>query len=298
MQRQVSRILVALVAAFTLLVAIAPAAHARTDTKDKRVLLVHGYQPWGTPTSPCDMWGPMETSLQSQGFTGPLTTVQYYGAQVACDVSVIPYGSATAHHAPSGGVHDRYVSIRHLGYELAWMIHERYSKLGQTVDIAAHSMGGLVVRYALAQVQAKHPDFPPYLYVEDVVTLGTPHNGSGYASWCWTTQCNEMSSGSSFLSWLRTNAWNPQTSGGTDWTNVGSYSDGTVSAASSVDMGASHKVLYESAANVAHGDYYVKTSTATTAPVRYNDHGGTWYSWTSGYWPVRWSATALHQGSW
>ncbi len=107
-----------------------------------------------------------------------------------------------------------------------------------------------------------------------------------------------MSGGSSFLSWLRTNAWNPQTSGGTDWTNVGSYSDGTVSAASSVDMGAAHKVLYESSANVAHGDYYVKTSTATTAPVRYNDNGGPWYSWTAGYWPVRWSATALHQGGW
>ncbi len=298
MQRQVSRILVALVATLAMLVALAPAAGARTDTKDKPVLLVHGYQPWGTPTSPCDMWGPMETSLKGQGFTGALTTVQYYGAQVACDVSVIPYGSATAHHAPSGGVHDRYVSIRHLGYELAWMIHERYSKLGQTVDIAAHSMGGLVVRYALAQVQARHPDFPPYLYVEDVVTLGTPHNGSGYASWCWTTQCGEMSGESSFLSWLRTNAWNPQTSGGTDWTNVGSYSDSTASAASSVDMGAAHKVLYESSANVAHGDYYTRTSTAATAPGRYSDNGGPWYSGTAGDWPVRWSANALHQGAW
>src|SRR5688572_4826394 len=153
MKRFACRSAVALVTAFSLLVAVAPAADARTDTKDKRVLLLHGYQPWGTPTSPCDMWGPMETSLKNQGFTGALTTVQYYDAQVACDVSVIPYGSATVHHAPSGGVHDRYVSIRHLGYELAWMIHNRYSKLGETVDIAAHSMGGLVVRYAMAQVQ-------------------------------------------------------------------------------------------------------------------------------------------------
>jgi hypothetical protein len=296
--KQLRRTFVALVAAFTLLVAVAPAADARTDDKTKRVLLIHGYQPWGTPTSPCDMWGPMETALQGQGFTGPLTTVQYYDAQVACDISVIPYGSPTAHHAPSGGKHDRYVSIRHLGYELAWMIHQEYSRHGQTVDIAAHSMGGLIVRYALAQVQAKHPEFPPYLYVEDVVTMGTPHNGSGYASWCWTTQCNEMTGGSSFLEWVRSNAWNPQTSGGTDWTAMGSYADGTVSASSSVDMGAAHKVLYESSAGIGHGDYYTATSTASSAAVRYNDYGGTWYSWSSGYWPVRWSATAMYLGTW
>ena len=298
MKRFVSRSVVALVAAFSLVVVLAPAADARTDTKDKRVLLLHGYQPFGTPTSPCDMWGPMESSLRSQGFTGQLTTVQYYDAQVACDVSVIPYGSSTAHYAPSGGVHDRYVSIRHLGYEFAWMVYDRYSRYGQSVDIVAHSMGGLVARYAIAQVQRRDPAFPPALYVEDVVTLGTPHNGSGLASWCWTTQCGDMSAGSSFLNWLRSYGWNPQGSGGTDWTTVGSDDDGVVSESSAVDMGAAHKVQYTGAANLGHSDYYGSTSTAATAPVRYNDYGGTWYSWNSGYWPVRWSATALHLGSW
>lgn len=298
MKRYLSRSVVALVAVLSLLVGLAPAAEARSDTKSKRVLLIHGYQPWGTPTSPCDMWGAMESSLQSQGFTGPLTSVGYYDAQVACDVSVIPYGSATTHYAPSGGVHDRYVSIRHLGYELAWMIHDRYSRYGETVDIVAHSMGGLVARYAIAQVQRKASGFPTTLLVEDVVTLGTPHNGSGYASWCWTTQCEDMSSGSSFLSWVRSYAWNPQASGGTDWTAIGSDDDGTVSEASAVDMGAAHKVQYTGAANLDHGDYYTSTSMATTAPVRYQDNGGAWYSWNAGYWAVRWSATALHVGSW
>jgi hypothetical protein len=298
MKRFMSRSVIALAVAFSLLVAVAPAAGARTDTKDKRVLLLHGYQPWGTPTSPCDMWGPMESSLRAQGFTGQLTTVQYYDAQVACDVSVIPYGSTSAHYAPSGGVHDRYVSIRHLGYEFAWMVHNLYSRNGQTVDIVAHSMGGLVARYAIAQVQRRDPAFPAYLYVEDVVTLGTPHNGSGYASWCWTTQCGDMSSGSSFLSWVRSYAWNPQGSGGTDWTNVGSVDDGTVSSSSATDMGAAHKVVYQTSANIGHSDYYTSTSTAGTAHVHYNDNGGPWYSWSSGYWPVRWSATALHLGTW
>ena len=298
MKRHVRRSVIALVAALSMLIVLAPAADARTDTKGKRVLLIHGYQPWGTPTSPCDMWGAMESSLQSQGFTGPLTSVGYYDAQVACDVSVIPYGSTSGHYPPSGGVHDRYVSIRHLGYELAWMIHQRYSRYGETVDIVAHSMGGLVARYAVAQVQRGNPEFPPSLLVEDVVTLGTPHNGSGLASWCWTTQCGDMSPGSSFLNWLRSYGWNPQGSGGTDWTNVGSVDDGTVSSSSATDMGAAHKVIYQGSANIGHGDYYTSTSTAASAHVHYNDYGGTWYSWSSAYWPVRWSATALHLGSW
>lgn len=67
MKRQAGRILVALVATFTMLVAIASAAEARTDTKDKRVLQLHGYQPWSTRTSPCDTWGPMETSCRARG---------------------------------------------------------------------------------------------------------------------------------------------------------------------------------------------------------------------------------------
>ena len=298
MKRYARRSVVALVATFSMLIVLAPAADARTDTKGKRVLLVHGYQPWGTPTSPCDMWGPMETSLRNQGFTGQLTSVQYYDAQVACDVSVIPYGSASAHYAPSGGVHDRYVSIRHLGYEFAWMVYQRYSRYGETVDIVAHSMGGLIARYALAQVQRGNAEFPPSLLVEDVVTLGTPHNGSGYASWCWTTQCGDMSPGSSFLNWVRSYAWNPQVTGGTDWTNVGSVDDGTVSSSSATDMGAAHKVIYQGSANIGHSDYYTSTSTAASAHVHYNDYGGTWYSWSSAYWPVRWSATSLYLGSW
>lgn len=298
MKRYALRTFVALVAALTMLVAIAPAAEARTDTKGKRVLLIHGYQPWGTPTSPCDMWGAMESALQAQGITGPMTSVGYYDAQVACDVSVIPYGSTSAHHPPSGGVHDRYVSIRHLGYALAWMIYQRYSRYGETVDVAAHSMGGLITRYAVAQVQQGNSEFPPYLHVEDVATLGTPHHGSGYASWCWTTQCGDMSSGSSFLSWVRSNGWNPQASGGTDWTAVGSYEDGTVSESSAVDMGAAHKVLYQPAAGIGHSDYYTSTATASTAPVYYSDDGGPRYSWSSGYWPVRWSANALYVVTW
>jgi hypothetical protein len=38
-------------------------------------------------------------------------------------------------------------------------------------------MGGLVIRSALLIVQRNTPGWPPYLYVEDVITLATPHKG-------------------------------------------------------------------------------------------------------------------------
>lgn len=283
---------------FALFVAVAPAAEARTDNTSDRVLFVHGYDPWGTPTSSCDMWGPMKTTLTSLGYTGPKTTVGYYDKQVSCDVSVIPYGATNKHYPPSGGVHDRYVEIDHLGYELAWMIYERYSKNGQSVDVVAHSMGGLVTRYALAQVSRKHVDFPPYLYVGDVVTLGTPHGGSGYASWCWTSQCGDMSYGSSFLNWLASYGSNPQATNGTDWTVIGSYDDSVISESSAVQMSAAHKVKYLGSANVDHGDYYNLTSLNSTADVYYQDNGGSWYAWYDGHWPVEWSKFSLHLGTW
>lgn len=279
-------------------IALAPAAGARTDNKTDRVLFVHGYSPFGTPTSTCDMWGNMKSTLTSLGFTGPKTTIGYYDNQVACDVSVIPYGSASKHYPPSGGVHDRYVEIEHLGYELAWTIYDRYSKSGQTVDVVAHSMGGLVVRYALAQVERKHPDFPPSLKVDDVMTLGTPHGGSGYASWCWTSQCGDMSYGSSFLSWLASYGANPQVGAGTDWTVVGSYDDGVISEASAVQMNAAHKVKYLGSSDIGHNDYYNSTSLSSTADVYWSDNGGPWYAWYDAHWPVEWASYSLWLGSW
>ncbi len=296
--RRLRRGAVAVLAACSLLVAMAPAAEARTDTTGKRVLLVHGYDPWGDPTSSCDMWSTYESALSSYGFSGPMTTIGYYDTQVACDVSVIPYGSPSVHQAPSGGVHDRYVEIEHLGYELAWTIYERWSRHGETVDLVAHSMGGLVTRYALAQVQRGHPDFPPALLVEDVVTFGTPHGGSGYANWCWTTQCGDMGYGSSFQSWIASHARNPQVGSGTDWTVIGSEDDGVIDDASAVAMDAAHKVIYLDGEGIGHGDYYTSTSTSGSSRVRYADDGGPWYGWYSAYWPVKWSAYGLYVGSW
>jgi hypothetical protein len=288
---------VASVLVLSFVVLPAPAAHARTDDRSKPVVYVHGYNAFGDGTD-CNMWTSMDNTLRSWGLTGQRVTVRYYAGDVNCTHSLQSYGTNGRHYDPGYANWDRYVRIEHLGYRLAWMLYNQFSSRGVTVDVVSHSMGGLITRYAIAQVQRAHPDFPPYLYVEDSVTLGTPHAGTGWANWCWTTQCEQMRPGSSFVNWLSSNAPNPQTSGGTDWTNIGSYSDEIVSASSSVSMGAAHKVLYLSNEGVAHGDYYVDTTDSRTADVNYTDNGGPWYAWYSAPYAVRWSDYSMLYGTW
>jgi len=290
--------------AAVLMLAAVPAAEARTDSRTKPVYFVHGLDAFGDAGNDCSAtWSTMVNTLRAWGHTGPLTTVKYYHGDTNCSAALDGYGSHATHYprtdAHQNGSHDMDADIRHLGYHLAWMIYERDAKFGRHVDAVGHSMGGLIIRYALNRIQANDPAFPPYLYVEDVVTLGTPHSGSGYASWCgWAYECQQMATGSSFMTWLASNAPNPQADGGTDWTAMGSYDDGLVSAASATSMSAAHKVRYLGTMDVAHSDYQQRTSDARTADVEYSDHGGAWYAWYDAPYPVRWSDFGLFYGSW
>jgi hypothetical protein len=123
-------------------------------------------------------------------------------------------------------------------------------------------MGGLISRVAITGTQFNTPGFPPYLFVEDAVTLSTPHNGRGDSTGpaaCdpFSDQCDQMRVNSAFMQ-----AWiypfgNPQASGlGTDWTAVASGDDFIVSSASGLDVHSSyqfgHKVLYYSGQGLGH----------------------------------------------
>lgn len=280
-------------------------AQARTDNRSKAIVYVHGLDAFGTAGADCNMWNNMKSTLAAWGWTGPAATVRYYEGDTNCSYAVEHHGSHATHwggpgeHNGAGTSHTADTQIEHLAYHLAWMIYDHFSVNGTYVDLVGHSMGGLIARYAIAQVQRGHPDFPPTLRVEDVVTLGTPHGGSGWGDWCgWADQCDQIANDDYLMGWLRANASNPQGTGGTDWTAMGSYDDGLVSEGSAVDMGAAHKVDYLGSMNLGHSDYYNDTTDQRDADVEYWDTPGPWYSWYSAPHAVRWSDFGLLYGSW
>jgi uncharacterized protein (TIGR03437 family) len=79
----------------------------------------------------------------------------------------------------------------------------------ETVDVVAHSMGGLIVRSYLSGKQETAGAFSPpaVTHIRKIVFLATPHFGTGIAVlFGFTTQVQELASGSQFLFDLAT--WN------------------------------------------------------------------------------------------
>jgi len=272
------------------------------------IIYVHGFSL--TNGDNCQKWNPMKDFFDNvyPYHTDINLTVEYYWGDTNCGYSINGHGSHSKHF-PSGhvnGAHSTDTDIRHLGYHFAWFVWDKYSKDGQGVDIVAHSMGGLIVRYALAQVERGNPDFPPRLYVNDVVTLGTPHDGAigGWLLGCvaitlGAKQCSEMGEGSDFIQWLNANANNPQGANGTDWTTIASEDDQRVSGPSGVGMGVhTHKVDYLETSNIQHDDYRSVTRQIEDADVTWRNDNTTWSNWYDAPWPVRWTQVALWLKSW
>ncbi len=157
-------------------------------------------------------------------------------------------------------------SIYHLSCLLAWYLYDNFAvNPGWNVEIVAHSMGGLIVRNALYQVQQKKATwtFPSTLgNISDIVTFGTPNNGIA-ANPCNCKQGDDMYTGSSFMNEMRNNASNPQAIGdrslGTDWTLIGSQNDSAANIWSTYDAVdipyAGHKIIYNSWIDPASGFY-------------------------------------------
>src|SRR4051794_5533748 len=208
----------------------ASAAPARNASQSEPVYFVHGFDLSQTPGQNCSgYWGAAMNKFRSLGWTGNLHSVAYYAGDTNCNIRIA-----------SGSAH---TSITEYGRLLAWEIYNRYSKNGRSVDVVAHSMGGLVIRAAITGTARRLSNWPPYIYVEDAVTIATPHNGTGIANACFYQECVEMRRGSTFLNWLADNA---QASGGTDWTMMGTEDDDVVPVASATTEsgGAGHYVWY------------------------------------------------------
>ncbi len=172
------------------------------------------------------------------------------------------FGSHTHWFGHAGTTHSNNTSIRHLSWHLANYIATNFTAKGIAVDVVAHSMGGLMIRYALTK---QGVDSFPRLMVEDVVTLGSPHNGASFAALTGTTQGAEMEPNSSLIAWLTTWGMHPKGSGGTDWTVIGSHGDLIVQEGSATAMSAPHRWRYTTSPNwIFHRDYMKSSAPGST----------------------------------
>lgn len=183
-----------------------------------------------------------------------------------------PYGVAAEHQGdtcePLGG-HDRHTSIEHLAYHWAWAAADAAD--GRCAHIVGHSMGGLIVRYALARVAAGDPEFPD-LCVRTVVTLGTPHAGSGLAWGCVELQCQQLRHGSAFLRMLDTADAGGDLGTDTLWVAAGSMHDSVVSPPSQLAMPADLRFVYDvplADTPIVHGHYFDARPAAADATARF-----------------------------
>jgi pimeloyl-ACP methyl ester carboxylesterase len=204
--------------------ALAPAAAAA----DTQLLLVHGHGDAAFGKN-CNGDTFKDALAYYQGAGGrersSLTTIGFYaGDQGRCDAMI---GDGKASSARP---------IQDIAKDLAIYIDRQQ----RPVDVIGHSMGGLIVRVALLGSAQGWDGFPRgKLDVDDVVTLGTPHQGVASPSPHADRQWKQMRPGSGFLKRLRAqgsglgDAW----AQGTDWTLIGSQEDATVRHDSAIDKG-------------------------------------------------------------
>jgi len=284
MIRRCSVLLVsALVAATVALIpGAAHAAPARDDSLNEPVYFVPGFTfaLFGeAPKHDCwnGYWKPAGDAMRSWGWKGSYHTVSFYDGDTNCNTKILA----------SGG--DRNVSLHNLGYLLAWNIYQSYSKNNVSVDVMAHSMGGLIIRAALTGVARHEPNWPPYLLVEDVVTFDTPHRGNTAASLCaglyGYQQCVDMSPGSAFLKWLYQG---PQSAQGTDWTLVGCDDDDIVPTDSALGMTAGHYVRYDASQGLEHGAVHQTVS---------GNYYMRWKNYYESAWSEGWGAPPVRSGN-
>lgn len=229
---------------------------------------------------------------------GGRTQAQNHGGDVFCGLFQSPIGS-----------HDADTTIEHIAYHWAWTM---WDHLGPgCIKAAGHSMGGLVVRYALYRIQEGDTDFPLSLCIDDVATLGTPHGGSSnwMTGFCgaWYYECQEMQPGSGFLTGIgQGNGRTAQGFLGTDWTAMGSTGDGSVNPgeATNNNFAPAHAVVYEETAlehSSAQGDLHWMNAVdgAITANIRWTDQPlGFEATSQDAPWPGRFMDMSLAYNQW
>lgn len=268
---------------------------ARTDTRDKVTIFLHGYN--GTDCT-AD-WRDLMLDMRAAGFVGPFYVIRFLSSDSNCDLSGIPnaynaslfdHGSHSEVYGHAGTTHDNNTDIRHLAWHLSHWIRDAIPD-DPPVDVISHSMGGLIVRFSIAKEGAG--SWPP-LTVEDVVTLGTPHGGVHFSALIGTVQGGQMEPGSFFMNWLANNAQNPQGVGGTEWSIFGSAGDLLVGQGTATQMGAAERVRFGLLPYpIGHGGYMHVGGYRTSSV-----WSGSRYVSSYTYAPMPMSRAALQYGGW
>ncbi|UUU33139.1 alpha/beta hydrolase [Streptomyces sp. CA-210063] len=211
----------------------ASAAPGRSNSEGT-VIFIHGYA-WNGHHDCTDYFKKARTFFKNKHWDGNLYTYGYYRGNSNCSYNY--KGS-------------RNTSLNEIAKAFAQRIAKNYEANHRKVDIVAHSMGGLIVRTMLRHVALKggKDGWPRRLYIEDVVTLGTPHDGTSWAEGCdGFRQCRQMEPGSDFIKTLGEGLYRSDMD--TDWTLISSFDDGVVSEGSGVGANSQHKIQYRNLPN-------------------------------------------------
>jgi PGAP1-like protein len=270
-----------------------PTPPPRTNSTNETLYMVKGFDPPefnddGPGVSCTSRWNTAERAMKRWGWRGKFVQVGFYNGDTRCDLTLVRNNDGT-----------RDLPLMELGRRLAWKIHNRDSRYGRSVDLVGHSMGGLIIRAALTGTERHMQGWPPYIYVEDVVTLGTPHYGAWISDLICSAvpinrQCEDMRSESVFMRWLHaTNV--PKSEQGSDWTLIGSEADSDVAIGSTTPVvdEAQHLVRYASSSNIGHSP--LRTIAYGWWPLRYShDSGETWTDTRNGAAPLRATFNSLY----
>jgi hypothetical protein len=312
---------------------------AHAGAFNRRVYLIHG---WSISSAVNCNWGPtfgdIKSYFNAKGYTHTTSVAYYYGDSHCDDGGGFP--PSGLHNDPQqtycanwydSGENDgtENEDIRHLSCLLAWYFWDHGTA---PIAVLAHSMGGLIVRQALADTPYVTA-FPPYLNISDVATAGTPHQGlvddaagvlqifSGCPGNCF--EVDQMQRDSGFMQDLNSTSFrggfgrNPQGSGGTDWTTMGSDNDEVLQGCPSdietlgapeglnpdicgMMPGATHFVLYPGPnPNYNHGGYLTDESTTANADEEFSDnHHVTWTSASNSFHSIYTLYNAILLSTW
>jgi pimeloyl-ACP methyl ester carboxylesterase len=284
-----------------LVLALAPGSAAAKDV-NRPLVLVHGHK--ADSAVNCDnTWKELMAHYRWYGYRGSFHPVRYYRRDTACTEF---YGSGSSPSITNATSDTR---IQDVAKSFAWYVYNRFNRKGVPVNVVAHSMGGLIVRYAIDRVQRKARGWPPHIVAPSVVTLGSPHDGikmGPFFAGCRGTgdsgQCRQLDASSSFIEYLRANARNPQGGYGTWWSVAGSHADKTVDEASAVRMSVQYKMRWASEVDIEHGEYMHEDAGGdftADAHCWSTASGASYGNMTEGqcYWPIQWSYVILaHYG--